>query len=153
LPECAITHDRDENDQQLAGDRDESDLCQIIEMIGAGRQHENRVNPRIKKRGLANCDWQAGRREGRNGDGLEAAGCLEHDKVGIQHLESRYEVVEPGASAWDGETLTTRTHGNIQAVLRYVDTDGDLLQGERPYLSELAVPRRRRWNGERGAKS
>src|SRR5215471_21264242 len=99
---------------------------------------------------------QAGPGEGRNYDRLEAAGGLEDDEVGLHNLETRHEVVEPGTSARDSETLTTRTHGNIEAVLRYVDTNGDLLHGD-PSLSKRArgaapATVRVRWNGGRGAK-
>ena len=73
-------------------------------------------------RRIGDRDRQTGRRRGRNDDGLEAAGCFEHDEVGLQHLEPRYEVLQPGASARDGEKLTARPHGNIEAVLRNVDT-------------------------------
>jgi hypothetical protein len=54
--------------------------------------------------------------------GLEAAGGLEHDEVGLQHLETGYEFVQSGAGTRDDEALTTRTHGNIKAVFRNVDT-------------------------------
>jgi hypothetical protein len=43
--------------------------------------------------------WAAGLPlRGPQRDDLEAAGCLEHDQVGFQHLEPRDEVLEPGAS-------------------------------------------------------
>src|SRR5262245_48442919 len=105
---------------------------------------------------FGDCDWQVGRREGRNSDGLEAARCLDHDEVRLQHLETRDEIVEPSASAWDSEKLTTWTHGNIEAVLRYVDTNGDLLHGD-PSLSKRArstapATVRVRWNARRGAR-
>jgi hypothetical protein len=45
------------------------------------------------------CDRQAGHSEGRNGAGLEAAACLEHNEVGFQHLKSRYKVIEPVINA------------------------------------------------------
>src|SRR5262249_16785440 len=85
-----------------------------------------------------------------------ATGGLEHDEVGLQNLETRHEVVEPGTSARHGKIFTTWTHGNIEAVLRYIDTNGDLLHGD-PSLSKRArgaAPGavRVRWNGGRGAK-
>src|SRR5262245_64111674 len=98
---------------------------------------------------------QAGPREGRSYNGLQAAGGLEHDEVGLQNLETRNEVVEPGTSARGGKIFTTWTHGNIEAVLGYVDTNGDLLHGD-PSLSKRArgaapTTVRVRWNGGRGA--
>src|SRR5262249_15632538 len=55
-----------------------------------------------------------------------------------------------------GKIFTTWTHGNIEAVLRYIDTNGDLLHGD-PSLSKRArgaapATVRVRWNGGRGAK-
>src|SRR5262249_7206956 len=73
---------------------------------------------------------QAGPGEGRSYNALQAAGGLEHDEVGLQNLETRHEVVEPGTSTRHGKIFTTWTHGNIEAVLRYVDTNGDLLHGD-----------------------
>ena len=67
-------------------------------------------------------DRQASPGEDRNHHGLEAARGLEHDQVGLQHLETGYEFVQSGASTRDDETLTTRTRGNIEAVFRNVDT-------------------------------
>jgi hypothetical protein len=66
-------------------------------------------------------DRQAGPGEGRNDHGLEPVGCLEHDEVGLQHLAAGYEFVQSGASTRDDETLTTRKHGNIEAVFRNVE--------------------------------
>src|SRR5215831_3971492 len=99
---------------------------------------------------------QAGPGEGCSYNGLQAAGDLEHDEVGLQDLETRSEVVEPGTRARDSKIFTTWTHGNIEAVLRYIDTNGDLLHGD-PSLSKRArgaapATVRVRWNGGRGAK-
>src|SRR5262245_25866434 len=67
--------------------------------------------------GVADRDRQAGRREGRNDDGLKAAGGLNHDDVRLQHLDAGDELVQSGASAGNSELLTTWTHGNIEVVL------------------------------------
>src|SRR5262245_9918258 len=63
---------------------------------------------------------------------------------------------EPGTSTRHGKIFTTWTHGNIEAVLRSIDTNGDLLHGD-PSLSKRArgaapATVRVRWNGGRGAK-
>ena len=63
------------------------------------------------------CDRQADRCESRNGVGLEARRLPRDKEVGFQHLKSRYKVVEPVVGAWDGETLTTTSLGNIEALL------------------------------------
>src|SRR5262249_15540329 len=132
---------------------------------GRSRRHQSgpswRAGRELSRKPGSVPDWrlprgQAGRREGRNGDGLEAAGCLDQDEVGLQHLETRYEVVEPDAGARDSEKLTTWTHGNIEGVLRNVDTNGDLLHGD-PSLSKRArgaapATVRVRWNSGRGAR-
>src|SRR5262249_17272594 len=83
------------------------------------------------------------------GDGLE------HDQIGLHYLERSPQLVEPSASARNNETLTTRTHGNVEAVPQDVDTTYDV-HGD-PSLSKRA---RRwapatvwvRWNGRRGAR-
>src|SRR5262249_20500643 len=82
---------------------------------------------------------QAGPGEGRSYNGLQATGGLEHDEVGLQNLETRHEVVEPGTSARHGKIFTTWTHGNIEAVLRYIVPTVILSMATRPCLSELAV--------------
>jgi len=107
-------------------------------------------------RRIGDRDRQAGPGEGRNDHGLEPAGGLEHDEVGLQHLETGYEFVQSGASTRDHETLTTRTHGNIEAVFRNVDTAYGLVHGD-PSLSNRArsaapATVRVRWNGRRGPR-
>src|SRR5215510_9383917 len=125
-----------------------------IDRVGLGplpdRLGEGADLPRVGDR-----NRQAGPGEGRSYNGLQAAGSLEHDEVGLQNLQTRNEVVEPGTSAWGGKIFTTWTHGNIEAVLRYVDTNGDLLHGD-PSLSTRAraappTSVRVRWTGGRGA--
>src|SRR5262249_22503423 len=126
-----------------------------IDWVGLGALADSfRESPDLCR--IGDYDRQACRREGRNGDGLEAAGCLDDDEVGLQHFETRYEVVEPGTSARDSEKHTTWTHGNIEVALRNVDTNGDLLHGD-PSLSKRArgaapATVRVRWNGGRGAR-
>src|SRR5262249_8293598 len=99
---------------------------------------------------------QTGRCQCRHHDGLETTGSLEDDEVGLQHLEAGNELVQSGAIARDNETLTTRTHGNIEAVFRNVDTAYGLVHGD-PSLSNRArsaapATVRVRWIGRRGAR-
>src|SRR6516225_701559 len=92
----------------------------------------------------------------RHHDGLETSGGLEHDEVGLQYLEAADEIVQSGTIARDDETLTTRTHGNIEAVFRNVDTAYGLVHGD-PSLSNRArraapATVRVRWNGRRSTR-
>jgi hypothetical protein len=79
-----------------------------IDRIGLGALADGRGEGADLRR-VGDCVRKAGPCEGRNDDGLEATGGLEHDEVGFQHLETGYEVLKPGAGARDGKTLTTWT--------------------------------------------
>src|SRR6476660_835832 len=100
-----------------------------IDLVGLGALTDG-FGEGADLRRIGDRDRQAGPGEGRNDHGLEPAGGLEHDEVGLQHLETGYEFVQSGASTRDHETLTTRTHGNIEAVFRNVDTAYGLVHGD-----------------------
>src|SRR5262249_2263824 len=95
-------------------------LCALADGFGE-RANLGRIGDRHRKTGRCQC---------RHHDGLETTGSLEDDEVGLQHLEAGNELVQSGAIARYNETLTTRTHGNIEAVFRNVDTACGLCPGD-----------------------
>ena len=99
---------------------------------------------------------EAGAGEGGGGDLLEAACRLDGDDGGAEGDELLAQGCETGAVAFDGEDVSARTHGDVEAVLGDIDTDSDSFHSDPslPNRARFAAPAtvRVRVDDERGTR-
>src|SRR5689334_18900472 len=99
---------------------------------------------------------KAGGGQGCRRNGLEASGGFQRDNTRFKLSQPDRQLFQSGGIALNRKHLPTRTHSDIEAVFRDVDTNDDAFHGD-PSLpnraSRFAAPAtvRARWNDRRGA--
>lgn len=150
-----------------------SGLIRQWPQLGLGRFREVRDDRGIDRIGLgtsadrlgegADLGWiddhdrQPGGRQRCRRYRLEAAGGFQCDKIRRQHIEPGRQLLQPDCVSFDCKGFSARAHGDVQAVFRYVDTNGDDVHDDpslpnRASREAVQATVRVRWNDGRGTK-
>src|SRR6266852_1570028 len=123
-----------------------------IDRIGLGTFAERlREGPYLS--GIDHHHRQAGAGQASCDHRLETAGGLNRHQLDREWLQPFDQIVDPGARAADGKTLTARAYRHVQPVFRYIDANINrvhLIPSLRNRASRAAQATVRvRWNGRR----